>query len=76
MRTRSRVASLVATGATLGMLCTPAAAADPANTVCEPGQIVINGQCGTPPSSASYAPAPDVIAPAAAPTTLPGTHHH
>jgi hypothetical protein len=74
--TRSRVASLMATGATLGMLCTPAAAADPANTACEPGQIVINGQCNTP-ASPSYAPAPNVIAPAAnTPAPLPGTHHH
>jgi hypothetical protein len=74
--TRSRVVSLMATGAALGILCAPAAAADPAGTACEPGQIVINGQCSTPPS-ASYAPAPNVPAPAAnTPAPLPGTHHH
>jgi hypothetical protein len=72
--TRSKIASLIATGATLGMLCTPAAAADPADTVCEPGQIVINGQCNTPPSP-SLAALPNVIAPPAS-TATPGQHHH
>jgi len=51
-------------GATLGLLCAPAAIADPGNTVCEPGQIVIDGQCNTAPP-VGKAPAADGSAPAA-----------
>ena len=57
---RSKVASLLAAGATLGLLCAPAAIADPGNTVCEPGQIVIDGQCNTP-AAPNNAPAPPPV---------------
>lgn len=54
---RARVVSLLAASSAFGMLCAPAAIADPGNTVCEPGQIVIDGQCNTPPPpNATQAP--------------------
>jgi hypothetical protein len=55
---------LAAAFATISMLCAPAAPADPGNTACQPGQIVIDGQCNTPPAP-SNAPAPNGSAPTA-----------
>jgi hypothetical protein len=71
---RSQVASLLAAGAALGMLCAPAAIADPGNTACAPGQIVIDGQCNTPPAS-TKAPAPDGSAPGAGTGDQSGHHY-
>ena len=70
---RSKVASLLAAGATLGLLCAPAAIADPGNTVCEPSQIVIDGQCNTAPP-VGKAPAADGSAPAAGSGDQSGGH--
>jgi hypothetical protein len=71
---RSQVASLLAAGAALGMLGAPAAIADPGNTACAPGQIVIDGQCNTPPAP-TKAPAPGGSAPAAGTGDQSGHHY-
>jgi hypothetical protein len=55
------------------LLCAPAAIADPGNTVCEPGQIVIDGQCNTAPP-VGKAPAADGSAPAAGSGDQSGGH--
>jgi hypothetical protein len=56
---------LAATGAAFAIACAPAAIADPGNTTdCQPGQIVIDGQCNTAPPP-SQVPASDGKAPTA-----------
>jgi hypothetical protein len=63
---RSRMTSLLgATGAACAMaamICAPAAAADD-TIACEPGQIVIDGNCNVPPVDNYVAPADDNVAP-------------
>ena len=60
--TRSRtIASLLATVGAGFAVCTfigaPTAVAEP-NIVCEPGQVVIDGQCSVPDDNANNVPAP------------------
>jgi hypothetical protein len=57
------LSTLAASGAVLALICAPIALADPGNLACQPGQIVIDGQCNTPPPP-SKAPAADGTAPA------------
>jgi hypothetical protein len=70
---QGKAASLLAAGAALGAICAPAAIADPGNTVCEPGQIVIDGQCNTAPTAHK---APDGSAPPAGSTGDHSADHH
>jgi hypothetical protein len=37
----------------------PVVVADPATIACQPGQVVIDGQCAVPPSAPANAPARD-----------------
>lgn len=53
------VTTALAATVALAALCAPSAAADPGSTACEPGQIVIDGQCNVPP------PPNPTVAPAA-----------
>jgi hypothetical protein len=69
-----RLVSALGAATALATLCAPAAVADPGNTVCEPGQIVIDGQCNTPPAP-SKASAPNGNAPAAGTGDQSGEHH-
>jgi hypothetical protein len=57
---------LAAAGAVSALLCAPAAVADPGDTACAPGQIVIDGQCNTPPAP-NNAPAPPPVGTGSAP---------
>jgi hypothetical protein len=55
---RSAPLLAAAFAATLAAICAPAAGAQPNSIDCQPGQIVIDGQCAAPP--ATNAPAPDM----------------
>jgi hypothetical protein len=57
---------LAAAGAVSALLCAPAAVADPGDTACAPGQMVIDGQCNTPPAP-NNAPAPPPVGTGSAP---------
>ena len=63
---------MLAVGGVFGMLCAPMAVADPGTTACQPGQIVIDGQCNTPPPPNK---APDASAPAAGANDQGGARH-
>ena len=59
-RSRTTTALLAAIGAGFAvstMIGAPAAVAQPGNTACEPGQVVIDGQCNVP-DNANNVPAP------------------
>ena len=60
-RSRTITALLAAVGAGFAvstMIGAPAAVAQPGNTACEPGQVVIDGQCNVPDNNANNVPAP------------------
>jgi hypothetical protein len=58
-RSRTITSLLVAVGAfaVSAMIAAPTAVADPNTTDCQPGQVVINGQCNVPDNNANL-PAP------------------
>lgn len=58
LRTTPLSAAVVAAFAVSAMLSAPTSFAEPGNTVCEPGQIVIDGQCNMPAAPPNIAPAP------------------
>jgi hypothetical protein len=60
-RSRSVTSLLAAVGAGFAvsaMIGAPAAVAQPGTIACEPGQVVIDGQCSVPDSNANNVPAP------------------
>ena len=60
-RSRTITSLLTAVGAGLAvsaMIGAPAAVAQPGDTACEPGQVVIDGQCNVPDVNANNLPAP------------------
>jgi hypothetical protein len=69
------ISTIAATGAVFAMVCAPAAAADPGTTACEPGQIVIDGQCNIPPAPGINVPPQNGGAPAAGSGDQSGHHY-
>jgi hypothetical protein len=60
-RSRTITSLLTAVGAGFAvsaMIGAPAAVAQPGNTACEPGQVVIDSQCNVPDITANNVPAP------------------
>lgn len=58
-RTTSLSAALGAAFAVCGMIAAPIAGADPNTIACQPGQVVIDGQCNVPQTNANNAPPMD-----------------
>ena len=54
----SLLAAIGAGFAVSGMIGAPTAVAQPGDTACEPGQVVIDGQCNVPDVNANNLPAP------------------
>jgi hypothetical protein len=60
-KSRTITSLLAAVGAAFALsviIGAPNAVADPQNTVCQPGQVVIDGQCNVPDTNANNIPAP------------------